>query len=89
MQALKTEAWRREAVFGAVGSTQWLTKSIRFPPSGANGQMIACTLAATEQSICATSLEFFLATQSAVGAHLGSSNLAQMEAAISTFVDHH
>lgn len=57
------------------------------PPGGATGQMIACTLAPAEQNICQTSLEFFLATQSAVGTTVGSSNLAQMDASISTLLE--
>ena len=56
------------------------------PPGSAYGQMIACTLASTERNICQSALEFFLATQSTVGMQIGASNVAHMQAALSTFL---
>jgi len=59
------------------------------PPGSTDGQMIACTLPPTERSICEASLEFYLATQSAVGMQVGPSDLAHLEHALSTFLDQH
>jgi len=64
----------------------------------ADGQMVACTLAPAQGDICAASLKFFLATQSAIRTGPPSStldhrtqavsaaNLATMEAALSSFL---
>jgi hypothetical protein len=64
----------------------------------ADGQMIACTLAPAQGDICAATLKFFLATQSAIRTGPPSStldqrtqavsvaNLATMEAALSSFL---
>jgi hypothetical protein len=64
----------------------------------ADGQMVACTLAPAQGDICAASLKFFLATQSAIRTGPPSStldhrtqavsaaNLARMEAALSSFL---
>lgn len=63
-----------------------------FPPephnatATADAQMIACTLVPAQRDICTASLQFFLATQSAVGAHVGTADLAQMGDALSVFV---
>jgi hypothetical protein len=52
----------------------------------AAGQMIACTLAPAQGDICAASLKFFLATQSAIRTRVSAANLAIMEAALSSFL---
>lgn len=52
----------------------------------ASGQMIACTLVPAEENICAASLKFFLATQSAIRTRVSAVNLATMEAALSSFL---
>jgi hypothetical protein len=53
---------------------------------GAAGQMTACTLAPAQGDICAASLKFFLATQSAIRTQISAANLATMEAALSSFL---
>jgi len=52
----------------------------------AAGQMVACTLAPAQGNICAASLKFFLATQSAIRTQVSAANLATMEAALSSFL---
>jgi hypothetical protein len=52
----------------------------------ASGQMVACTLAPAEGNVCAASLKFFLATQSAIRTQVSAANLATMEAALSSFL---
>jgi hypothetical protein len=52
----------------------------------ASGQMIACTLAPAEGNVCAASLKFFLATQSAIRTQVSAANLARMETALSSFL---
>jgi hypothetical protein len=52
----------------------------------AAGQMVACTLAPAQGDICAASLKFFLATQSAIRTQVSAANLATMEAALSSFL---
>jgi hypothetical protein len=52
----------------------------------AAGQMVACTLAPAQGDICAASLKFFLATQSAIRTQVSAANLAKMEAALSSFL---
>jgi hypothetical protein len=53
---------------------------------GAAGQKVACTLAPAQRDICAASLKFFLATQSAIRTQISAANLATMEAALSSFL---
>jgi len=53
---------------------------------GAYGQMVACTLAPAQGDICAASLKFFLATQSAIRTQISAANLAKMEEALSSFL---
>jgi hypothetical protein len=53
---------------------------------GAAGQMVACTLAPAQGDICAASLKFFLATQSAIRTQISAANLATMEATLSSFL---
>ncbi len=53
---------------------------------GAAGQMVACTLAPAQGDICAASLKFFLATQSAIRTQISAAHLAAMEAALSSFL---
>jgi hypothetical protein len=53
---------------------------------GAAGQRIACTLAPGQEDICAASLKFFLATQSAIRTQISAAHLATMEAALSSFL---
>ena len=52
----------------------------------AAGQMIACTLPPAQRPLCSASLEFFLATQSDVGAHVGPGHLSTMRRAVSAFL---
>jgi len=64
----------------------------------ADGQLVACTLAPAQGDICAASLKFFLATQSAIRTgppsstldqrtqEVSAANLATMEAALSSFL---
>jgi len=52
----------------------------------ASGQMIACTLAPAEGNVCAASLKFFLATQSAIRTQVSAADLARMQAALSSFL---
>jgi hypothetical protein len=52
----------------------------------AAGQMAVCTLAPAQGDICAASLKFFLATQSAIRTQVSAANLATMEAALSSFL---
>ena len=55
----------------------------------ANGQMIACTLAPAQDTICAASLRFFLATQAQISIRISAANLAQMQDALSLFLTGH
>jgi hypothetical protein len=50
------------------------------------GQMIACTLPPAQRNVCTASLEFFLSTQSEVGASVGSARVAVMGDSISEFL---
>jgi len=52
----------------------------------ANGQMIACTLAPAEASICAASLTFFLATQAQISTRISAANLRRMEQTLTSFL---
>jgi hypothetical protein len=52
----------------------------------ANGQMIACTLAPAEGSICAASLRFFLATQAQISTRISAANLRRMEQTLTSFL---
>jgi hypothetical protein len=52
----------------------------------ANGQMVACTLAPDEGSICAASLKFFLATQAQISAQISPAHLRTMEQALTSFL---
>ena len=53
---------------------------------GAAGQSIACTFAPGEGNVCAASLKFFLATQSAIHTQVSAASLARMAAALSSFL---
>ncbi|MGH3152852.1 MAG: hypothetical protein ACRDOB_19280, partial [Streptosporangiaceae bacterium] len=53
---------------------------------GANGQMIACTLAPGQAGICAASLKFFLLTQAQIRTGISAANLSEMAAALSSFL---
>jgi hypothetical protein len=53
---------------------------------GAAGQNITCTLAPAQGDICAASLKFFLATQSAIRTQISAAHLAAMEEALSSFL---
>ena len=53
---------------------------------GANGQLVACTLAPAQGNVCAASLKFFLATQSYIGTRMSPANLATAEAALESFL---
>jgi hypothetical protein len=55
----------------------------------ANGQMIACTLAPAQDTICAASLRFFLATQAQISARISAASLTQMQDALSSFLTAH
>ena len=55
----------------------------------ANGQMIACTLAPAEDTICAASLRFFLATQAQISTRITAASLTQMQDALSSFLTAH
>jgi hypothetical protein len=55
----------------------------------ANGQMIACTLAPAEDTICAASLRFFLATQAQISTRITAVSLTQMQDALSSFLTAH
>jgi hypothetical protein len=55
-------------------------------PDAANGQAVTCMLAPGHGDVCAASLEFFLATQSAVGTRLSAAHLAMAEEALSSFL---
>jgi hypothetical protein len=55
----------------------------------ANGQMIACTLAPAEDTICASSLRFFLATQAQISTRIAAASLTQMQDALSSFLAGH
>jgi hypothetical protein len=52
----------------------------------ANGQMIACTLAPSQEGICAASLKFFLTTQAGISTRISAANLSGMAAALSSFL---
>ncbi len=52
----------------------------------AAGQMVACTLTPAQGDICAASLRFFLATQSAIRTQVSAASLAAMAAALSSFL---
>ena len=52
----------------------------------ASGQTVECTLAPAQWDICAASLKFFLATQSAIRTQVSAANLATMQAALSSFL---
>jgi hypothetical protein len=56
---------------------------------GANGQMIACTLAPAQDDICAASLEFFLATQAQISTRISAAHLSQMQTALASFLAGH
>jgi hypothetical protein len=58
-------------------------------PDFANGQMIACTLAPAQETICAASLRFFLATQAQISTRISAANLTQMQDALSSFLTGH
>jgi hypothetical protein len=55
----------------------------------ANGQMIACTLAPAEGSICAASLAFFLATQAQISTRMSAASLRTMEESLTSFLAEH
>jgi hypothetical protein len=55
----------------------------------ANGQMIACTLAPAEGTICAASLRFFLATQAQISTRITAASLTQMQDTLSSFLAGH
>jgi hypothetical protein len=55
----------------------------------ANGQMIACTLAPAQDTICAASLRFFLATQAQISIRISAANLTRMQDALSLFLTGH
>lgn len=55
----------------------------------ANGQMIACALSPAQDTICAASLRFFLATQAQISTRIGAANLTQMQDALSSFLTGH
>jgi hypothetical protein len=55
----------------------------------ANGQMIACTLAPAEGSICAASLTFFLATQAQISTRISAASLRTMEETLTSFLAEH
>ena len=55
----------------------------------ANGQMIACTLMPAQDTICAASLRFFLATQAQISTRISAANLTQMQDALSSFLAAH
>jgi hypothetical protein len=57
-------------------------------PDFANGQMIACTLAPAQASICAASLTFFLATQAQIRTRITPAHLAAMTAALASVLRH-
>ena len=55
----------------------------------ANGQMIACALAPAQDTICAASLRFFLATQAQISTRISAATLSQMQDALSSFLTAH
>ncbi len=55
----------------------------------ANGQMIACTLARAQDTVCAASLRFFLATQAQISTRISAASLTQMQDALSSFLTGH
>jgi hypothetical protein len=55
----------------------------------ANGQMIACTLAPAQDTVCAASLRFFLATQAQISTRISAASLTQMQDALSSFLTGH
>ena len=55
----------------------------------AEGQMISCTLPVAEAQICRASLEFFLAKESEVGAHVHAAELSNIKGALSGFLAEH
>jgi hypothetical protein len=55
----------------------------------ANGQMIACTLPPAQDTICAASLRFFLATQAQISTRNTAASLTQMQDALSSFLAGH
>jgi hypothetical protein len=57
--------------------------------SYASGLMIDCTLPLAEQTICATSMRFFLIDQSGISAVVRPSNLSHMASSVSAFVAKH
>jgi hypothetical protein len=55
----------------------------------ANGQMIACTLAPAQDTVCAASLRFFLTTQAQISTRISAAHLSQMQDALSSFLTAH
>jgi len=55
----------------------------------ADGQMIACTLAPAQDTVCAASLRFFLATQAEISTRISAGNLSQMQDTLSSFLTAH
>jgi len=55
----------------------------------ANGQMIACALAPAQDTICAASLRFFLATQAQISTRISAATLSQMQDALFSFLTAH
>ena len=70
------------------GAVTFALYSAQVFPAGqsAGGQSVSCILPPRDKSMCAASLEFFLATQSFVGRTLDPSELKRAEDAIATFV---
>lgn len=56
---------------------------------GADGQMIACTLAPAQAGICAVSLRYFLATQTLISTRMSAANLGRMQQVLSSFLAAH
>lgn len=56
---------------------------------GADGQMIACTLAPAQAGICAASLRYFLTTQTLISTRMSAANLSQMQQVLSSFLATH
>lgn len=71
----------------ALYTAQVIPMLVGDPSPTAVGQMIACTLPPKQRDICTVSLEFFLATQSDLGTHVGKANLKKLESALSAFVN--
>jgi hypothetical protein len=55
----------------------------------ANGQLIACVLAPAQDTICAASLRFFLATQAQISTRISAAALSQMQDALFSFLTAH